>query len=355
MKREEMVVLAGKDWLFAKPDAHDFGRPRVRLCHLPTPVEPMEALAEVLGIREGRLVVKRDDETGLAFGGNKLRKLEYLCADAIERGARHLVTGGALQSNHCRQTAAAASKLGLDCTVLLIGEPPARPSGNFLLDLLFGAKVRWIKGDVATVIGRLDEDISAEANRLTAGGDPAYPVVVGGSVPLGALGYVRAGFELQEQVPDLARVFCPEGSAGTHAGLAVGLGDLDLVYGVELGFHTEAVRAAIHERIERLALETAELAGLPVPKGHAHLITSPGGEVEDRATLEAIRLAARTEGLVLDPTYTGKAMAGLIAEARAGTLPDQGSIVFVHTGGTPGLLADEHSGWLVGGLAGTSE
>jgi D-cysteine desulfhydrase len=287
--------------------------------------------------------------TGLALGGNKVRKLEYLCADALARGARHLVTAGLAQSNHCRQTAAAAAKLGLGCTVLLDGEAPATFSGNLVLDVLFGATICW------TNVGEpnspryqeaLDNGIRAEADRLTAAGTPAYPVTVGGSVPLGALGYVRAARELRAQVPDLVRVFCPSGSVGTHAGLAVGLGDHDLVQGVRLGDHE------LEERIERLAVDTADLAGLPAPRGRVRLDTRHQSATHTEPILEAIRLAARTEGLVLEPIYTGKAMAGLIGACREGTLPADGSVVFLHTGGGPALLAGDHAEWLVEALAG---
>lgn len=338
--------------LIAVPDGHDFGHPRVTLSHLPTPVEPMDGLARVLGVPAGRLVVKRDDATGLALGGNKVRKLEYLCADALARGARQLVTGGGPQSNHCRQTAAAAAKLGLGCTVLLLGRPSAAFSGNLVLDSLFGAEIRWVDAEVQDYIWRLDDDISAEADRLTAAGTPAYPIVVGGSVPLGALGYVRAARELQAQVPDLARVFCPSGSVGTHAGLAVGLGDHNLVQGVELAADDRQWRL---DRIESLAAETAALAGLPIPRGRPQVAESGGTEAHAEATLEAILLAARTEGLVLDPIYTGKTMAGLIAACRQGALPEEGKVVFLHTGGAPGLLASDHAQWIAHASAGGTE
>lgn len=329
------------------PDEHDFGHQRVRLASLPTPVEPLDTLARALGLPAGRLFVKRDDLTGLALGGNKVRKLEYLCAEALAQGARHLVTAGQAQSNHCRQTAAAAVKLGLGCTILLDGERPAAFDGNLILDVLFGATIYWtnlgeLKG--AQYHEALNNGIGAEADRLTAAGTPAYPVTVGGSGPFGALGYVRAARELRAQVPDLVRVFCPSGSGGTHAGLAVGLGTHDLVQGVRLDDND------LEERIERLALDTAELAGLPAPRGRVRLDTRHRLAAHTEPVLEAIRLAARTEGLVLEPIYTGKAMAGLIGACREGTLPPDGSVVFLHTGGGPALLASDHARWLVEAL-----
>jgi D-cysteine desulfhydrase len=332
--------------LLAPPDARDFGHPRVALAHLPTPVEPLDRLARALGLPPGRLFVKRDDATGLALGGNKVRKLEYLCAEAVLAGARHLVTAGLAQSNHGRQTAAAAAKLGMGCTLLFDGPVPAVFSGNLVLDSLFGASIRWIRAGDPTNPDYLEAQIREEADRITAQGTPAYPVVVGGSVPLGALGYLRCALELRDQVPDLAGVFVPSGSGGTHAGLSAGLGDHHLVRGIRIG-----ERLHLAEKIEHLAAATAALAGRPAPGGRPLIDERLGSAVHDGPTLEAIALAARTEGLVLDPVYTGKVMAGLIAACREGSLPADGSVVFLHTGGGPGLLSAEHSQWLLAGLA----
>lgn len=334
--------------LLARPDRWDFGVPRVALAHLPTPVEPMDRLAAALGLPSGRLFVKRDDATGLALGGNKVRKLEYLCADALRIGATHLVTAGLAQSNHSRQTAAAAAKLGLGCTLLFDQEPPDTVSGNLVLDLLFGATIRWISARNPTNPDYLEPEIRAEAARLTASGIPAYPVTVGGSVPLGALGYVRAARELRDQVPGLARVVAASGSGGTHAGLAAGLGDHGLIQGIRIG-----ERGDLEGTISSMADQAADLAGLPRPLGTPHIDSRLGTAAHSDSTLEAIRLAARTEGLVLDPVYTGQVMAGLIAACREGSLPAEGSIVFMHTGGGPGLLSAEHSSWLVDELAAT--
>lgn len=340
------MAAAADHPLLATPQDLDFGRPRVALAHLPTPLEPMDSLAAALGVEPGRLFVKRDDATGLAFGGNKVRKLEYLCAEALLSGARHLVTAGLAQSNHSRQTAAAAVKLGLGCTLLFDGPEPARYSGNLILDSLFGATIKWIEVGNATRPDYLDPEIRAEAERLSAAGTPAFPVLVGGSAPLGAIGYVRAARELREQVPDLTEVFCPSGSGGTHAGLSVGLGDHRAVRGVRIGD-----RRSLEDKIAQLAAETAALAGLAAPAGRPRIDGMPGTSVHSAATFEAIRLAARTEGLVLDPVYSGTVMAGLIAACRGGSLAPEGSIVFLHSGGGPGLLSDDHAGWLVEELA----
>jgi D-cysteine desulfhydrase len=331
--------------LLAEPDDWDRAHPRVTLAHLPTPVEPLDRLGRVLGLAPGRLLAKRDDATGLALGGNKVRKLEYLCAEALIGGARHLVTAGLAQSNHGRQTSAAAAKLGMGCTLLFDEEPPATFSGNLVLDTLFGATLQWITARNSTDVDYLEPEIRAEAARITAAGVPAYPVTVGGSVPLGALGYVRAAFELRDQVRDLAVVFGPSGSGGTHAGLAAGLGDYGLIQGVRIGD-----RLHLADKIVELATEAASLAGLPEPVGRPRVDDRWGAVAHSEAVFEAIVLAARTEGLVLDPVYTGKVMAGLIAAAREGSLPGEGSIVFLHTGGGPGLLSAGHSAWLVGEL-----
>jgi 1-aminocyclopropane-1-carboxylate deaminase/D-cysteine desulfhydrase-like pyridoxal-dependent ACC family enzyme len=342
------MTLAFEHPALAPPDEYDFGHRRVKLAHLPTPVEPLDVLAHSLGLPSGRLLVKRDDLTGLALGGNKVRKLEYVCADALARGARHLVTAGGPQSNHCRQTAAAASRLGLGCTTLHGGAAPDVFSGNLVLEALFGAQIRWVNTGNSTGPGyqeRLNDEVRAEADRLTAAGTPAYPVPVGASVPLAALGYVRAACELRAQVPDLVRVFCPCGSVGTQAGLVAGLGDHDLVEGIQIGDHDQG------ERIAGLAAETAAVAALPSPRGQPRLDTRQGPSAHTEPILEAIRLAARTEGLVLDPYYTGKTMAGFIAACREGDLPADGRVVFLHTGGSPGLLANENAGWLLDALA----
>lgn len=340
------MALAAEHPLLAAPDDWDFGRRRVSLAHLPTPVEPMDHLARVLGIAPGRLLVKRDDATGLALGGNKVRKLEYICADAVLRGAEHLVTAGLSQSNHGRQTAAAAVKLGMQCTLVFDGSAPPEFTGNLVLDTLFGAHLHWVDAGDPTVETYLETEIRAEADRISATGVGAYPIVVGGSVPIGALGYVRAGYELRDQVPDLAVVFGPSGSGGTHAGLAVGLGDYELVQGVRIGD-----RLHLEDKIHKLAVETAALAGLAAPRGRPRVDSRLDPATHNPAVLEAIMMAGRTEGLVLDPVYTGRVMAGLIAASREGTLPSHGNIVFLHTGGGPGLLSSDHSDWLVTELA----
>ena len=300
----------------------------------------------------GHLWVKRDDVTGLAGGGNKARKLEYLCADALAQGCDTLVTGGGVQSNHVRMTAAAANRLGLACTVVLNGMRPDPAVGNLLLDELLGPQMVW-----AGRAGELDyygveAAIDDACRRLEAAGRRPYPMPIGGASPVGALGYVRAGLELRAQDPDFDVVVVADGSGGTHAGLVAGLGDHRSVYGVDVG-----ARPDLREQVPVKAAEAARLAGVAAPVGEP----GPGGlpaAVVDRdhfgaayaaptaETWEAIRVAARTEGLILDPVYTGKAMAGLVAAVTGGRIPRDARVVFVHTGGLPALFASGVPEWL---------
>jgi D-cysteine desulfhydrase family pyridoxal phosphate-dependent enzyme len=310
---------------------------------LPTPVQPLDRLGEALGLAPGRLLVKRDDLTGLAGGGNKARKLEHLCAEALELGADVLVTGGGPQSNHARMTAAAANRMGIEATLVLAGSEPERTEGNLLLDHLLGATVWWA--------GYLDYDgleaaIEAEATRLAAQGHQPYAIPMGGASTVGALGYVVAADELRDQVPDLALVVVADGTGGMHAGLAAGLGDHGLVLGVDVG-----ARPDLDRFVPTKAAETAAMAGRTVPEGevrldHHHVGDGYGAPTD--AGREALDLCARLEGLILDPVYTGKAMAGLLALARAGALPQEGRIVFVHSGGLPGLLVSRYEDWVTG-------
>jgi D-cysteine desulfhydrase family pyridoxal phosphate-dependent enzyme len=313
---------------------------RVTLAHIPTPVEPMDRLGAALGLRPGQLVVKRDDCTGLAGGGNKARKLEYLCADALAQGCDTLVTGGGRQSNHVRMTAAAAAKLGLACTVVIASDPPASPSGNVVLDHLLGAAIVW--GGPLDYYGT-EAAIEETSERLRAEGRRPYAMPVGGASIVGALGYVQAAHELLAQVPDVGLVVTADGSGGTHAGLVAGLGDHGRVLGVDVG-----TRPDLDVQVPKKAEEAATLAGLPSPTGavqvdHGHFGADYGDPTPE--CLEAMRLAARLEGLVLDPVYSGKAMAGLVAAAREGRIGDGTRAVFLHTGGMPALFAGRYARW----------
>ena len=296
----------------------------------------MDRLGAHLGLPEGSLWVKRDDLTGLAGGGNKTRKLEYLCFDALEQGADTLVTGGGEQSNHCRQTAAAASMLGLKCSLVLAGERPNRLSGNLMLDRIFGADITWVDADASS--GELDGYIEEHCRQLSDSGARPYNIPIGGSNAVGALGYVKAAMELRFQLPEAELVVVATGSCGTHAGLSAGFMDHGKVLGIRVG-EREDMNALVNLRAE----ETAARAGLHQPVGECRIDDGYLGEGYAKITdaaIEAIELAARLEGLVLDPVYTGKAMAGLIGNVRSGQIGSASQTVFIHTGGMPGLLSD---------------
>lgn len=314
--------------------------PRIHLAHLPTPLEEMPRLRQALG-GGPRLWIKRDDQTGLATGGNKARKLEFLVAEALEQGADTLVTVGAAQSNHCRQTAAAAAKFGLGCALVLSGDPPPPPwNGNLLLDVLLGADLHWAR----------DEDRSEAAVRvvetLRANGAQPFYFGVGGSVPTGAAGYVAAVEELHEQLQrreiPLDRIVFASGSAGTQAGILVGIKALGMDVRVE-GIDVSAIEG-LRAEIQSLAPATAAHLGLELRFSDAETIVhraygTPGYAILTDAEREAIHLLARTEGILVDPVYTGRALAGLIDLVRTGVYREGESVLFWHTGGVAGLFA----------------
>ncbi len=311
------------------------------LAHLPTPLEPADRLGRAMGLSAGRLWVKRDDCTGLATGGNKARKLDLLVADALSSGCDVLVTAGGPQSNHARTTAAAAARAGLDCVLAFNADPPPRAEGNQLLDELLGAERRFV-GPVA--MDDLDDIASAIADELRRAGRRPYLIPVGGSSPLGASAYTNAADEITAALghDDLV-VVTATGSGGTHAGLAARLGH-DRVIGVDVG-----ALADVASVVRGLAVEVAALVGLPRPSGGPRLLhdqVGAGYGAPTAACLAAIRLAARSEGLLLDPVYSGKAMAGLMGLARSG-LPAR-AIVFLATGGVPALFTARYEDWLAG-------
>jgi D-cysteine desulfhydrase len=314
---------------------------RIPLAHLPTPVEELPRLTRYLG--GARLLVKRDDLTGLAGGGNKTRKLEFLVADALGQGADVVVTAGAAQSNHCRQTAAAAARAGLGCVLVLGGEPPAGPlGGNLLLDTLLGAEICW------TGPHRRGEELSRVAGELKAAGRRPYVIPYGGSNALGAAAYARAMQELAEQQPLAAvdRIVIASSSGATHAGLAVGargVGYRGQIIGIGID-KGEAGDEPYPLHLARLANQTAAMLEM-------HDTFAPGDFVVNTDYLgdgygvvgdlerEAIRLAARCEGLLLDPVYTGRAMGGLIDMVRRRLVAPQETVLFWHTGGLPSVFA----------------
>lgn len=321
------------------------GFPRVPLAHLPTRLEIMPRLSEKLGGPE--IWVKRDDCTGLATGGNKTRKLEFSMGEAQERGADTIITVGAVQSNHVRQTAAAACKLGMKCEVLLehrVTDPSDlyRTSGNVLLDRIFGANLR--EYDAGTDFEAAMQEVAGDIR--AAGGMP-YIVPGGASNPVGALGYVGCGEELlqqcEEQDVTFNHIVTATGSAGTHAGLAVGLrgsgSDLPI-----LGIGVNAARDAQEEKVYKLAVETADLVEKPGCVTRQDIVADcnyigPGYGRPTEAMNEAVLLLARTEGLLFDPVYSGKALAGMIDYVRQGRFEKGERIVFLHTGGAAGLFA----------------
>lgn len=309
----------------------------LQLAGSPTPLFPMPRLEKALGLGEGRLWVKRDDLTALGGGGNKARKLEYLCADALASDATVLVTGGAVQSNHVRMTGAAASMVGLAAVGVVGGRRTEVPEGNVVLDAVFGLELVYANERYGAV--DLESAISAECERLTEEGHRPYRIPLGGSSAVGVQGYISAARELEGELPG-ATVYVADGTGGTHAGLATGFGSHDRVRGVDVGA-VPAIEAAVTD----LAADAARLAGVEVPGGSVTIDGSQIGDGYGRSTsagLDALRSAGRHEGLVLDPVYTAKAFAALLIDAENGRLPG-GPVVFLHTGGLPGLLVARHA------------
>ena len=313
--------------------------PRVRFAHLPTPVEPMPRLSSTLG--GPRLLIKRDDLTGMALSGNKTRKLEFLLAEAQANGARTLITAGAVQSNHCRQTDAVAAHFGLDCILVLAGTQPAHPSGNLLLDLFFGAQVVWTDFD------RRDAVLKQTFNAAWAEGRRPYLIPYGGSNPTGAVAYVYAVEELLTQDVEPDWIVFPSSSGGTQAGLVLGARRFGFK-GKVLGISVDEPARALQEWVAALATETSERFGkttLFEPKDV--LVNSDylggGYGVMGMPEREAILMFARYEGLLLDPVYTGRAAAGLIDLVRKGFFKATDTVLFWHTGGVPALFADRYA------------
>lgn len=319
------------------PDPPEAGPNRVRLGSWPTPVEPAPRLAERLGLDPGSLWIKRDDLTGLGAGGNKVRKLEYLCAAAFESGATMLITSGGAQSNHARLTAAAACRLGMDCVVVLAGEPPPVPTGNLALEAMMGTRVIWA-GRVGD--GELDRQVEVVASELRESGRRVEVIPLGGSNALGAHGYIDCGNELVAQIPDLRHVVVAVGSGGTMAGLVAALGS-DRVLGIDAGAvaNPEArVDAILDELLALGAMEPARASG---PLRLRADQVGPGYTILTPEARRALIDAAQFEGMFLDPVYTAKALSGLAAAVKDGGIKHDERTVFVHTGGLPGLFGHE--------------
>ena len=326
--------------------------PRLHFAHLPTPIEELPRLSEALG--GPRLLIKRDDQTGLAFGGNKTRKLEFLVAEAQEQGAKTLISGGALQSNHCRQVAAAAAKFGMNCILVLNGEKTEHPSANLLLDELFGVEFIIIpdRKDRERVMQETHDEAASTWKK-------PYLVSYGGSSPTGALGYAFAMEELMKQMKDfrsanerrdfgsLDYIVFGTSSGGTHAGLVLG----QSVFGFKgkvLGISIDESEEWLKDRVSKLASDASEKMGERIEFARDDVLANEeycqaGYGVLTDAEREAVKLFAKYEGLLLDPVYTGRAAAGMIDLIRKGFFKKDETILFWHTGGQPALFAEKYA------------
>ena len=312
---------------------------RLDFAHLPTPIEILPRLSEVLN--GPRLLVKRDDQTGLAFGGNKTRKLEFIVAEAQDQGAKTLITGGSLQSNHCRQTAAAAARFGFQCILVLTGDKPEQPSANLLLDQLFGAQVIY-------VADRKERDgiLRQTCDRAADMGMKPYLVPYGGSSPTGALGYAFAVKELMEQNVTADWIVFATSSGGTQAGLMSGQRAFGY-RGKVLGISIDESEAWLKARVSELASAASEKLGKRIEFTQDEVLVNAdyckaGYGVLTQHEQEAIDLFAKHEGLLLDPVYTGRAAAGMIDLIRNGFFKKDETVLFLHTGGQTALFANEH-------------
>jgi L-cysteate sulfo-lyase len=318
--------------------------PRLFLAHLPTPLEKLDRLSAALGGPE--IWIKRDDCTGMSTGGNKTRKLEFLMAEAVEQGADLVMTQGATQSNHARQTAAFAAKLGMDCHLLLEDRTGSNDhnynrNGNVLLDELHGAT--WEKRPGGA---DMQAEMDTLAEKLRADGRKVYVIPGGGSNPTGALGYVNCAFELVGQANDrglaIDHIVTATGSAGTQAGLIVGLKAINANIPL-LGFGVRAPKDKQEANVFALAEKTAAKLGCPGVVQRSDVVADcdyvgPGYGIPRADTLEAIRMFASLEGILLDPVYSGKGAAGLIDYCRKGRFKPGERVVFLHTGGSAALF-----------------
>jgi 1-aminocyclopropane-1-carboxylate deaminase/D-cysteine desulfhydrase-like pyridoxal-dependent ACC family enzyme len=313
--------------------------PALILAPLPTPVTAMPRLSGVLGGGPS-LLVKRDDTIGFAFGGNKVRKLALLGAQAQVEGADTLITAGGIQSNHARVTAATAVALSMRAVLVVNGAPPARSTANALLDALLGAEVVYVESREQRA-----EAMHAAAERLRREGRRVFEIPIGGSTPLGALAFVHALLELLEQISPPDAIVHATSSGGTQAGLVAAcrlLGLRTRVVGIAADGPTEGIHAQVRANIDGLAL-LLKLDRQSVQRGTSIEIDDrfigAGYGIPTDASRDAIELAARTEAIFLDPVYTGKAMAGLIAYVRQQRFTEGQTVLFWHTGGQVGLFA----------------
>jgi L-cysteate sulfo-lyase len=313
--------------------------PRISLCLLPTPIMPLKRLTEYLG--GGSIFIKRDDLTGIAYGGNKNRKLEFLLADAREKRADVIVTEGALQSNHCVQTAACSAKLGLDCELVLSGEDSEVITGNLLLDQILDVKIHRVKD--SSERKNLMEEVEEE---LRAKGKRPYIIPTGGSTKVGALGYLNSILEIAKQSKELGVNFDffvhSTGSGGTQAGVLIGkeiyYPELE-VLGINVGAPKERLQRKIKEIIKDFT-EEWEL-DIRVKKDMIKILDDYYGEgyaIPNQDLIDTVKLIAKLEGIFLDPVYTGKAMVGLIDLIKTEVIPKEKTVLFLHSGGGPSLF-----------------
>lgn len=316
--------------------------PKVKLSHLPTPLEEAPAFAKAIGLKT--LYIKRDDATGLALGGNKVRKLEYLLGKAVKEGKDTIITTGGPQSNHARMTAAAARKLGLEPILVLKKRGVWQDKGNMLLDRILGAEIHLIDtdnySDVYSYIDGLMEDLK------TKGRNPSM-IPVGGSTPLGSLGYVECAREIFLQSKDIGfipdNIVCSSGSGGTQGGLLLGT--------KHLGYDTKVIGVMVspEKDFDKVIFEivkgAADLLGIANPVDFNDIVledyVGPGYGIPSKEGKRAINLLGQTEGILVDPVYTGKALGGLIDLVENGKITSDSKIIFVHTGGAPALFAME--------------
>ncbi len=322
--------------------------PRIRLGRLPTPLEKLENLSKTIGVPE--LYIKRDDMTGIGYGGNKIRKLEYLVADALSKEADTIITTGGVQSNFTRQTTACAVKLGLKTVLVLIGSEPEEYRGNLLLEKLMGAEIHFVSAETldegAEKAGNLMKSLS---EKLETEGHRSYIMPVGGATPIGCIGFTNAFLELTSQIKDLGitvdHMLFATGSGGTQAGLLAGKkmfnSDINMI-GIRVGRMFEPFSKIIAE----LAGKTSELLDMKKPFSEKDVITysdfiGEGYDIPTREANDAIKLIARTEAIILDPVYTGKAMAGLLGLIDREEIAKDDTMVFWHTGGDVAMFVGE--------------
>lgn len=316
--------------------------PKASLGYFPTPLIELTRLSKTLG--GPNIYMKRDDNTGLALGGNKTRKLEYIMGDALAKGADTVITAGAIQSNHCRQTAGAAASLGLECHLVLGGKKPEQPQGNLLLDKVYGCHIHWAGEN------RKGEDIPALVAQLKAEGKKPYVIPYGGSNELGAVAFIEAYKELNAQREalkvDFSHIIFASSSGATHAGLMLGNKMLE-TYSQIVGINIdkgEMDKVPFDEHIVSLANSTAQFIAADYQFTADDLILNSdyvgdGYGVIGELEKEAIALTAQNEGILLDPVYTGRAMGGLIDMIRTGQIKATDNVLFWHTGGAPALFA----------------